>query len=185
MVKFSRKQTVAFDNCQKKLAGGANAAEGFEGDTQERGDIGKRYPLYELRIVVEEGLVALLGRFKLDGVHAVLREDEGKGDHFAVEGFYFVVGGGQSVEVVVMDAHYFAGFQGLDDEPAGLALKKAYDGKAKLFVHGKPFGNFLAFFVVIDAGGPFADKENIVAHPLFPQQKMVFGYLPALPSPYK
>lgn len=161
---------------------GADPAQGFGRNAQKGGDMVERHAADQFRLGFQKTIVALLGRFKLDGIHAVLREDQGEGHHFPKQGFHLVVFGGESGQVIVVNAHDLRWFQGLDLQAAGTAFKKTDDGKAEALVHGDPFGDLLFIFVVEDPEDAFFYKKDMIGHGVFPDQKMITGMRPALPG---
>jgi hypothetical protein len=85
-------------------------------------------------------------------------------------------------ESIMMNAPYAAGFQGLNDEPAGDALKETGNGHEKLVIQCQPLGYFLIVFMVKYADGPFFDVPDVIGYPVLTQYKMIFGIVPLLPG---
>lgn len=149
-------------------------AQCFGSDAQKRSEVLQGYFSQYIRLVFEEFFVALAGSFKLDGIHALLRQNQCARYQFAEKIADFDMRLAELVQAFFREVNDFRVFQTFDDQVAGFFFKITGDGEAKVFLRRKPFGNFLAIFEIKNSGKTLVDKINVPAGFVFPQDKITF-----------
>ena len=75
----------------------------------------------------------------------------------------------------MMDAIHIGWFERMNDQVARRSLKKARDGKKKLFIHRDPFRDLLLVFVIKNARNALFNKVNVIGNAMFAEEEKIFG----------
>jgi len=98
----------------------SDAAQGFLGDAQERGNVPEAQPLQEVRILLDEGVVTLFGRLGVERRDPFFKDDAEFFGYLSADGFHLGVFFIEYVEVVYGNPIAGGVFQELDAFNGGL-----------------------------------------------------------------
>jgi len=159
---------------------GPYAAQRFLCNAEIRGDHAQRHPVEQGRGGIDQLLVALRGRGKMEIIKALLQLYDTIGQQQAAEPLYIVVAFVEGFKIPVRNGPQHGRLEQFYAAHIRLVRDKTDDGNGDGIFRAQPVGHVLAIFQVPRSGEPLLNKIKILADAARAQQVMAPGQFHSL-----